>query len=1023
MKRFLRKSTATLLIMVLLASFVPNLISNAVEPNFALTQTGTGATQISTEVGREFSIDYDLSDGMEGAMCLTTIVSYDPTMVEPIPDAIEDGEMTWYEDESLYREVANPLAALLIENISAGRNGISVVYGYTSGSRTVKPNGKLATLKFRLIKGGSTEITVHDSRYTIGDTDDIHYSSSSSVRITASVPMTGLSLSKKEATINKGTILTLTANKEPAETSDSSKVNWSSSNPEIATVVDGKVNAVNVGETTITAECNGFSDTCKVTIINPMTGISLNQNILSLTKGKTATLTASKVPLDTTDTTPITFSSDNDAVVAVDATTGIVTAISNGTATITATCGSYTATCKVTVENLLAGLKIDKEIVAIDNGQTIELHVEKDPIDTSNTEPIVWTSSNEAIVKVDQDGVVTGVGNGTATITASCGGFEVTCQVTVLVHIESIEITNGDITLYKGQSEVLDVKFNPSDFSDSKTLIWTTDNEDVVTLSNGTVIAKDVGTATITAETVNGKKASITVTVPEVKAEQLVLNKNITTIEKGEKETLLATVLPENTTDDILVSWSSDNDDIAYVDADGVVTAVAPGSAVITAKAGELEATCTVNVTSTLKSIILNKNNLELEAGTAAEPLVVTLNPADATVDNLDVKWESLNETIATVDSNGVVTAVAPGTAIIRATLGGKTADCTVNVKVTLTGVEISGEDTVIIYANKTAKLNVIFTPSNATLIPEAEWSSSDETVATVDKDGVVSALKEGTTTITVKYGDLEATKKVEVKEIKATGVTILTDKIQVTEDENGVKTAEMLKKSETILEYVVMPEDTTDKVEWRVSDENVIKLEEVTSKTREASKMIKVVAVGAGEATVVVNVGGFSDTLKFVVKEKPITTLTVKLENDVLEEEKTTKAIVTCEPADTTDEKVFTFKSSNESIATIDANGVITAKKAGTTYITATAANGTASSQVKLLVIEKVKNPDKNNGGSGAASSNGSGTTAGNIGSAVTNTVSGLVSSPHTGDVNVLGLVILMISSLVGIAILLKKK
>lgn len=1020
MKKFLRKSTATLLIMVLLASFIPNLISNAVEPNFALYQTGTGANQISTEVGGEFSIDYDLSDGMEGAMCLTTIVSYDPTMVEPIPDAIEDGEMTWYEDESLYREVANPLAALLIENISAGRNGISVVYGYTSGSRTVKPNGKLATLKFRLKKGGSTEITVHDSRYTIGDTDDIHFSSSSSVRITASVPMTGLILSQNEATINKGTILTLTANKQPAETSDSATVNWSSSDPTIATVVDGKVNAVSVGEATITAECNGFSDTCKVTIVNPLTGISLNKNILSLNKGKTATLTASKVPLDTTDTTPITFSSDNDAVATVDAA-GTVTAISNGTATITATCGSYTATCEVTVENLLAGLKIDKEIVAIDNGQTIELHVEKDPIDTSNSEPIVWTSNNEAVATVDENGVVTGVGNGTAIIKASCGEFEVTCEVTVLVHIESIEITNGDITLYKGQTEVLDVTFNPSDFSDSKTLIWSTDNEDVVTLSNGTVIAKGVGTATITAETVNGKKASIMVTVPEVKAEQLVLNKNITTIEKGEKETLLATVLPENTTDDVLVLWSSNNDDIAYVDADGVVTAVAPGEAIITAKLGELEATCTVTVTSTLQSIILNKNNLELEAGTTSEPLVVTLNPSDATVDNLDVKWESLNETIATVDTNGVVTAIAPGTAIIRATLGGKTADCTVNVNVTLTGVEISGEDTVIIYANKTAKLNVVFTPINATQIPEAEWSSSDETVATVDENGIVSALKAGTTTITVKYGNLVATKKVKVEEIKATGITILTDKIQVTEDKNGVKTAEMLKNSETILEYVVMPEDTTDKVEWRVSDENVIKLEEVTPKTKGASKMIKVVAVGAGEATVVVSAGSYSDTLKFVVKEKPITALTVKLENDVLEEEKTTKAIVTCEPADTTDEKVFIFKSSNESIATIDSNGVITAKKAGTTYITATAANGTASSQVKLLVIEKVKNPDKNNGGSGAGNSNG--TTAGNIGSAVTNTVNGLVSSPHTGDVNVLGLVVLMISSLAGIAILLKKK
>lgn len=1024
MERFLKKSIATLLIMVLLASFIPNLISNAEEPSFTLYQTGTGASQITTEVGKEFSIDFDLSNGMEGAMCLTTIVSYDPTMVEPIPDAIEDGEMTWYEDESLYREVANPLAALLIQNISEGRNGISIVYGYTSGSRTVKPNGKLATLKFKLLKGGSTDITVHDSRYTVGDTDDIHYSSSSAVKVTASVPMTGLTLSKNEATINKGTILTLTANKQPVDTSDTSAVNWTSSDTSIATVVDGKVNAVSVGETIITAECNGFTDTCKVTIINPMTGITLNQSALSLNKGQTANLTASKVPLDTTDNTPVTFSTNNEAVATVNEN-GMVTAVSNGEATITATCGSYTATCKVTVENLLVGLKIDKNLVAIDKGQTIELKVEKDPIDTSNTDSIVWSSIDENIATVDANGVVTGIGNGKTTIKASCGGFEVTCEVTVLVHIDSIQITNGDINLYKGQSEELNVTFNPSDFSDSRTLIWSTDNEDVVTLSNGTVTAKNVGTAIITAETVNGKKDSITVTVPEVKANQLILNKNITTIEKGENETLSATILPENTTDDITVVWSSDNEDIVDVDTNGVLTAIAPGTVTITAKCGDLEDTCTVTVISTLQSIVLNKNNIELEAGYVSEALVVTLNPSDATIESTEVKWESLNPAVATVDANGVVTAIAPGSAIIRATLGGKKADCTVNVKVSLTGIEITGEENVVIYVNKTAQLNVQFTPINATEIPEAKWSSSDETVATVDANGVVTALKEGTTTITVKYGTLEATKNVKVEEIKATGVTILTDKIQVTEDEDGVRVAEVLKNSETILEYVVMPEDTTEKVEWRVSNENVIKIEEVASNARANSKQVKLVAMGVGEANVVVTVGNYSDSLKIIVKEKPITALTVKLESDVLEEEKTTKAVVLCEPEDTTDSKVFAFASSNESVATIDSNGVITAKKAGTTYITATAANGIASSQVKLLVIEKVEKPNTDNGSSGGTTSSGggSGTTAGNIATTVTNTVNGLVSSPHTGDMNVLGLVFLMISSLAGIAILLKKK
>lgn len=1011
MSKLLKKNVALILIFTILISFIPNLISYADDPTFSMYETTTGATQITKEIGEEFSIDVDLSNGMEGAMCLTTIISYDPTMVEPIPDGYEDGEMVWYEEESLYREVANALAGILVENVTTGRNGISMVHGYTS-SKTVKTSGKLATLKFKLLQSGSTSINIYDARYTVGDTDDIHYSSSSAVTVTASVPMTGIALSKNEATINKGSILTLTASKQPTGTSDTSKIAWSSSDSGVATVVDGKVNAVSVGEATITAECNGFSDTCKVTIVNPMTGISLNKTTLSLNKGDTETLTASKVPVDATDSTAITFSSDNETVATVNEN-GVVTAISNGEATITATCGTYTATCRVTVENLLTGLSIDKTLVTIDKDQSIQLSVQKEPEDTSNTEDIVWKSSDESIATVDENGLVTGVGNGKATITASCGGFEVTCEVTVLVHIESIQITNGDINLYKGQSETLNVTFNPTDFSDSRTLIWSTDNEDVVLLSNGTVTAKSVGTATVTAETVNGKKASIIVTVPEVKADTLTLNKNITTIEKGETETLTATILPENTTDDTSVVWTVDNEDIISVDENGTVTAIAPGTAIVTAKSGDLEDTCTVTVTSTLKSIILNKNNIELEAGTTADALVLTLNPSDATVENTEIKWESLNTAVATVDENGVVTAIAPGTAIVRATLAGKTADCTVNVKVTLTGVEISGEETIVIYANKTAKLNVEFTPSNATEIPEAVWSSSDESIVTVDESGIITAVKAGTATVTVKYGSLEASKKVTVEEIKATGVTLIADNLQVTEDEDGTRVAEIFKNSETILEYVVMPENTTDKVEWRVSDESIIKVEEVASD----SKQVKLVAVGAGEATVAVNVGDFSDVLKIIVKEKPITALTVKLENEVLEEEKTTKAIVSYEPEDTTDSTNFTFSSSNESVAVIDANGIIIAKKAGTTYITATAANGVTSSQVKLLVIEKVEKTDE------STSSGGSGTTAENITVTVTNTVSGLVSSPHTGDMNVVGLVILMIGSLTGIAILLKKK
>lgn len=185
------------------------------------------------------------------------------------------------------------------------------------------------------------------------------------------------------------------------------------------------------------------------------------------------------------------------------------------------------------------------------------------------------------------------------------------------------------------------------------------------------------GQATITAKA-GDKEASCSVTVKKhiVAVTSITLNKSELPLVKGASETLVATVKPDDATDKT-VSWSSSNTDVASVDQTGKVTALAGGSAVITAKAGEKEATCAVTVTVPVESISLDKTSITLveEQSTV---ITATVKPDDAS--DKTVTWSSNNPNVATVDQTGVVTAVGVGNAIITARIGDKAATCQVVV-------------------------------------------------------------------------------------------------------------------------------------------------------------------------------------------------------------------------------------------------------------------------------------------------------------------------------------------------------
>ena len=201
-----------------------------------------------------------------------------------------------------------------------------------------------------------------------------------------------------------------------------------------------------------------------------------------------------------------------------------------------------------------------------------------------------------------------GVAEGTANITVSVADSnykpeQVTLQVTVSekkIEITEVLLNKDAETLTEGDTITLSAEVLPYDTTYSKNVSWSSSNEAVATVSaDGTVTAKSAGTAVITATTENGKTASCTITVEKklIPITEVYLDKSSATLTEGDTATLTATVLPENTTYSKDVSWSSNNSEVAAVDANGTVTAKSVGTTIITATSENgKSASCTITV-------------------------------------------------------------------------------------------------------------------------------------------------------------------------------------------------------------------------------------------------------------------------------------------------------------------------------------------------------------------------------------------------------------------------------------------
>ena len=270
-------------------------------------------------------------------------------------------------------------------------------------------------------------------------------------------------------------------------------------------------------------------------------------------------------------------------------------------------------------------------------------------------------------------------------------------------------------------------------------------------------VGQNTATVTVTAEDGTTTKEYTIVITREapVAVTGVTLNKSETTLVVGGEETLTATVAPDNATDKT-VTWESSDPTVATVE-NGKITALKVGTTTITVKTtdGEFTATCTVTANPVaVTGVTLNKSETTLVVG-GEETLTATVAPDNAT--DKTVTWESSDPTVATVE-NGKITALKVGTTTItvKTTDGEFTATCTVTANpVAVTGVTLNKSETTLVVGGEET-LTATVAPDNAT-DKTVTWESSDPTVATVE-NGKITALKAGTTTITVKTADGEFT-------------------------------------------------------------------------------------------------------------------------------------------------------------------------------------------------------------------------------------------------------------------------
>ncbi|MBR3980016.1 MAG: Ig-like domain-containing protein [Bacteroidales bacterium] len=726
---------------------------------------------------------------------------------------------------------------------------------------------------------------------------------------------------------------------------------FESSNAACATVTKtGKISPVAEGNTIITVTVSDgystFQKMVRVSVIKdiiPVSSVTFNQTSAVKYIGDNFQISATVSPDDATTQTLTWTTSDRTKATVDD--NGNVTILAAGTVTISATANNgVAASCVITakpveVEKIVLNYS---ELSLLVNGQE-DLVATITPSNATD-KTITWASSNEAVAVV-VNGRITAKKVGTTEITATTVNAKTATCVLTVNHIEPTSITLSPVncTLEIDETKEISATLAPANVTDT-VLTWTSKDENVATVNRGVIKAIAAGSTIVEVVTGNGLKKTVSVTVNPMLATSISLNTTTATLLENEQQQLVATILPEKTTDKS-VEWSSTDPSIVSVDVNGKITAKSIGEATIIATTSNGKtASCVVNVTRNViavSKVTIEPSSMVLHINENSS-LSAVITPTNAT--NKSLVWASSLTSVATVDQYGNVTANGVGTTTITATSATNNIYGTCIVTVREIEVETITMSNVSLAVGESQTIPVQISPSNAT-DKTLTWSVGDASIATINENtGKITGVAEGTTTVTARASNgVKSTAQVTVQATAIPVKYIYTNSVTQVEIGDVVDLASLI---------VFVPENATNKS---------MKFE-ITKQTPDYGAPAVVVlnngmltAVAAGKATISATALSSNSSTSINIVVSPILATSVSLNKTamelVIDSQESLTATVNPDNASC---KTVTWTSSNPSVAYVSQNGVVYAQSVGTAMITATANdNSNKSAWCEVTVID----------------------------------------------------------------------
>ena len=559
---------------------------------------------------------------------------------------------------------------------------------------------------------------------------------------------------------------------------------------------------------------------------------------------------------------------------------------------------------------------------------------------------VEWDSTNKTVATVE-NGLVTYKSAGYSYITAKYyltdnSFVSASCRINVYQQYEKVTLSKTSVKVNTGDEINLKAICSPSDYiwPKDKVLTWKTNNDAVVQVSGNDEIpslkAVGPGRAIITVTTTSGKFATCTVEVSQPPTGISFPDKSIT-MKVGEKKALSTTLVPLNVTDKTL-TFSSSNDDYLTIDDNGNATAVSAGVYgkvnvdVRVATSNGLQATLRVTIIQHVTGMQLNYSEKKIAKGTtfALKPIITPNNAY-----NKGVTYRSANTRVATVTSSGVVRGVNGGYVLISCTSNdtGLTRYCLLVVEEKTSSISLN-KSTYVIGINKTYTLKATV-KSNFATNTKVKWKSSNSKIVKVTQKGEIKGIKQGYATITVTAQDgsgVSATCRVRVIR-------------QVTSIQINKASAQIIKGDSLKLKATVKPTNATLKsIKWTSSDEKVAYVDSVG----------KVVAVDVGRCIITATTrdgsGKSAKCIVEVIKENPITSLTIVNKNITMIVGENTKLNSYVAPKRNTD-KLHWYSDDTRIVSINSKTGKMKALRTGTATITLASSSGKATTTTVTVV------------------------------------------------------------------------